>query len=81
MVVVGRCVGRLDSLVVIHLDCDRLVYLVGLLGADLGGCYVGLVVQVDADLVVCLAYLDVVAYLAIDINRDKRIYYIVKNWT
>lgn len=69
MVVVGHCVGRLDSLAVMHLDCDRLVCLVGLLGVDLAGCYVGLAVQVDADLVVCLAYLDVAAYLAIDIMR------------
>ena len=61
-----------------HLDWDRLVCLVGLLDVDLGGYYVGLVVQVDADLVVCLVYLDVVAYLALDAYIKKMMNLVIK---
>lgn len=62
MVVVDPLAGRLGSLDVTHSGCDQLVCLVDL-DADFGGCFVGLVVRVDVDLVVCLAFLGVVAYL------------------
>lgn len=62
---------RLGSLDVTHLGCDQLVCLVDL-DADLGGCYAGLVVRVDVDLVACLACLDVVAYLDFVVADQER---------
>lgn len=78
MVVVGHCVGRLDSLIVVHLDCDRLVCLVDQ-DVDPGDCYAGLVVLVDADLVACLACLDVVAYLGcvVAVQELDLVYFVV----